>query len=198
MSLAAVIVLLIENPTGSFSLSQRCTERLAVGSSETWPFSAPLPFDPSRHELLPLHRYTKEGLELSLPLSDLSQQSLLIGAAAGSPLLSWIKRKRGNPRSPFPGSPSEYLRDSGSPRRAGKKEFSELMLEPSGFRQLIVVLIKRQRSSNISHCSLQQLQYPLTFAFSGNNISVTWKLWSPDKYDTPLAFFDNQLTRLSS
>lgn len=54
-----------------------------------------LPFDPSRHKLLPLYWATKEGFELSLPLRDLSEQSVLIGTTAGCLFLSWIKRKRG-------------------------------------------------------------------------------------------------------
>ena len=55
-----------------------------------------LPFDPSRHKLLPLYWATELGFELSLPLSDLSEPSVLIGITAGSLSLSWIKRKRGN------------------------------------------------------------------------------------------------------
>lgn len=43
----------------------------------------------------------EEGFELSSPLSDLSEQSVLIGATAGSLLLSWIKRKRGNREALF-------------------------------------------------------------------------------------------------
>lgn len=56
----------------------------------------PLPFDPSRHKLLPLYWATEGGFELSLPLGDLSEQSLLIGATAGS--LSYCRglRERGS------------------------------------------------------------------------------------------------------
>lgn len=117
--LAAAIVWVIENLVGSFSFSQRCTELLSVGASETWPFPVLLPFDPSRHKLLPLYWATEEGFELRLLLSDLSEQSGLIGTAAGSLVLLWIKRNR-KPRS-------LHLRDS-SPQR-GKKKDSDLILE---------------------------------------------------------------------
>lgn len=38
-----------------------------------------------------LYWATEDGFEHSLPLGDLSEQSLLIGTIAGSLLLSWIK-----------------------------------------------------------------------------------------------------------
>lgn len=168
MSLAAAIVSVIENLVGSFSFSQRCSELLSVGASETWPFSALLPFDPSRHELLALYWATEEGFELSLPLSDLSEQCSYWYHSRLSLILSWIKRKR-TQREPL--QLSEYLRDGSSPWRGRKKEVSDLILELNS--KLIAVLITRHHYGNISHFSPQQRHYLLILAFNENNISVT-------------------------
>lgn len=92
-----------------------------------------LPFDLSRHKLLPLYWATEEGFELSLPLSDLSEQSLLIGTIAVSPLQSWIKRKRENPRSLF--SCLNICETAVHQGKEGRKDISDLMLELSGFAE---------------------------------------------------------------
>lgn len=90
MSLA-LIVSVIEILVGSFVFSQRGD----AGASKTLTFLFLLPFDLPRQELLSLCRASeKAGFELSLPLSDLSEQSPHIGNPAGSFLLSWIKRKQ--------------------------------------------------------------------------------------------------------
>lgn len=158
VSLAAAFVSVIENVVGSFS-SQRCTELLSVGASETWPFPVLLPFDPSRHKLLPLYWATEEGFELGLPLSDLSIQSLLLGGTAGSLLLSWIKRNRGN-REAF----SALQNICETVVHHTEQEERDLILNTGAEQlhrvsQLIAVLITCQHDSSISHSGLQQYHF---------------------------------------
>lgn len=81
-----------------------------------------------------------------MPLSDLSEQSRLIGTTAGLLLLSWIKRK-GKPRSLF-----SFLNiwETGKAER----KISGLILEQNS--ELIAVLITRQHNGNIAHFGPQQ------------------------------------------
>lgn len=107
-------------------------------------FSVLFPFDPSRHKLLPLYWATEEGFELSSPLSDLSEQSLLIGTTAGSLFLSYCHglRERGNREAfwAFWISVLHHRVEGGK-----KNEIPDLMLE----LKLIAVLITRQHNGKI-------------------------------------------------
>lgn len=104
------------------------------------------PFDPSRHKLLPLYWATEEGFELGLPLSDLREQSLLIGAAAGSLLLSRIKRRE-KPRSLF--NTLKVCETVVRHRARGRKRSGDLILQLN--RKLIAMLIRHQNNGNTAH-----------------------------------------------
>lgn len=149
----------IENLLVSFFLFSVLCWASRCGSVWDLTFLYASHFDPSRHKLLPPYWATEEGFELSLPLSDLSEHSLLIGSAAGSLWLSWIRRNRGNQE------------DFSASRMCARQRFTTESREERDLRFNTGVEWLNRASLLIVNVtflvfSFQQQQHPLTFAFS--------------------------------
>lgn len=102
VNLAAVIVSVIENLAGELlplSEARWASQRRGAGDP-TFPWAPSLLIRPDASYFL-FSRATEDSFERSSPLAALSEQSLLHGTTAGSPLLSWIKWREETGKSFF-------------------------------------------------------------------------------------------------